>query len=430
MLSHVVVLRLEVASASNWNLSLRLLSHGWQRTHWLALLWIHRVSVGYSTKAIQGRNVHLRSAIVAWYIHGSSAWVRGHGSGWLNAFSIWHWTAILSWILLLVVVEHVRENVLGILQSLGHLCIVAVQCLIKWHCRSLTLLVDVGHISVFRVQKDFSVILKVNLHDFIAQTEHNSMLGPHPLLDIHRTWGILLLVSNVLFISLNKLLLFNWVIVLLEIGFEVLQESHLFLELFGEVSKVVLRHHILLFICSDGLSFVVVELVACRLSHYFGGVIEEDTSTQVWKKVSESVLGGVVNPLGDPNLCRLVDRSWKGIGLCLSWSLRSLLHVMTTFDWLSCNLSCWCSFTAHANIFAWSWSYWNRRNILWLFLSLILNCWHLNLLYLTLLLSSSLAIISVSCSVSKHLWRCLSWSSGSLTTIQSDITWSQRFRLL
>lgn len=47
------------------------------------------------------------------------------------------------------------------------------------------------------------MILKVHLHDLIAKSEHNSMLRPHPFLDVYRTRWVVGFVAKVRFISLN-----------------------------------------------------------------------------------------------------------------------------------------------------------------------------------------------------------------------------------
>ena len=76
------------------------------------------------------------------------------------------------------------KDVLGVLQSLGHLGVVAIQGLVEWHGLSLTLLVHVGNISVLRVEQDFSVVLEVDLNNLVAESEHNGMFGTHPFLDV------------------------------------------------------------------------------------------------------------------------------------------------------------------------------------------------------------------------------------------------------
>jgi hypothetical protein len=86
--------------------------------------------------------------------------------------------------LVVIVVQHVSQDVLGILQSLGHFGVVALESMVQGQSLSFTLLVDVGHQSALRIQQDLCVVLEVHLHDLVAQSEHNSMLRSHPLLNI------------------------------------------------------------------------------------------------------------------------------------------------------------------------------------------------------------------------------------------------------
>ena len=60
------------------------------------------------------------------------------------------------------------QNILGVLESLGHFLVVAVKCLTQRHDRPLSSLVYISDQSVVRVKKNFSMILEVDLYDFIA----------------------------------------------------------------------------------------------------------------------------------------------------------------------------------------------------------------------------------------------------------------------
>ena len=53
------------------------------------------------------------------------------------------------WILLLIIIEHVRQDVLGILQPLRHLRVVAIKSLVQRHGGPFALLIYVGHIPIF-----------------------------------------------------------------------------------------------------------------------------------------------------------------------------------------------------------------------------------------------------------------------------------------
>ena len=55
----------------------------------------------------------------------------------------------------------------------------------QWHNRTLTLLVDIGHEAVVGVKQDLCVVLEVDLDNFVAESEHNSMPSSHPLFDVN-----------------------------------------------------------------------------------------------------------------------------------------------------------------------------------------------------------------------------------------------------
>jgi len=125
-----------------------------------------------------------------------------------------------------------REDVLCILKALCHLRIVGVQGLIEGHGRTLALLVNVSHISVFRIQEDLCVVLEIDLHDLVAQTEHDGVLRAHPFLHVDRAGRVLHLVGFIQFVALDQLLLLGRVIILLKVRFKVLEQSYLFLQFF------------------------------------------------------------------------------------------------------------------------------------------------------------------------------------------------------
>ena len=57
-----------------------------------------------------------------------------------------------------------------------------------------------------------------------------------------------------------------------------LEEGYLLLEFLGEVREAVRRHNILLFIGTDGLSLVIIELRTVSLRDHLRRVVEEDAS--------------------------------------------------------------------------------------------------------------------------------------------------------
>lgn len=308
------------------------------------------------------------------------------------------------------------QDVLCVLQSFRHFRIVAVKGLVERHSRSLALLIDIGHVSVLRVEQYFSVILEVNLDDFVAESEHDGMLGPHPFLDVHGAWRILQLVGLVHLVSLDQLLLFLWIVVLLEVRLEVLKQCDFLLKLLRVAGEVVLLHHVLLLVGCDCFALVVVELRAAGLGDDLRRIVEEDACGHVGEKIAEAVLGRVVNPLGYPHLRSLINRG------CLPRRLRSLQNcILVDFQrLLSDLLPGRCAFLGHSlDVFRRSGSHgrnrWHlRRLLLRLHLSLVRNLRHL----------VALRILSLSAvnawSVGVHRWITL--CHRSLSTVQSSRT--------
>jgi len=46
--------------------------------------------------------------------------------------------------------------------------------------------INLGNHACFTAEYDFSVVLEIDLHDFVGQSEHDCVFGAHPLLDLHR----------------------------------------------------------------------------------------------------------------------------------------------------------------------------------------------------------------------------------------------------
>ncbi len=116
--------------------------------------------------------------------------------------------------LLLIIVEHVGQNVFGVLKSFSHFGIVAIQRLIQRHCWSLSFFVYICYISVFRIEQNLSVVLEVHLYNLVAESKHYSMFCSHPFFNIHWTRRILEFVCLVKLVSLKKLVFFLRIIIL------------------------------------------------------------------------------------------------------------------------------------------------------------------------------------------------------------------------
>ena len=70
-----------------------------------------------------------------------------------------------------------------------------------------------------------------------------------------------------------------------------LKESHLLLQLFGELVELVLCQHVLLLGGGDSLALVVVKASSLVLTDDLGRVIEEDSCGMVTQQVAKSILG-------------------------------------------------------------------------------------------------------------------------------------------
>jgi len=182
------------------------------------------------------------------------------------------------------------------------------------------------------------------------------------------------------------------------------------LEILWETGKIVLRHNILLFIRINGFSLIIVKLASTGFSYYFSRIIEKDTCTEVWQKISKSILWRIINPLCNPHLCCLVDVS-ATFNIWGSWT--GILSIVSSFDRITSYCSSW-TFLTYLDwvLFAsfalrirsdWDWSY------------LVINLWHL-------VWSGVPSFTSFSEMIG------LIWSVWSITTIHS---WSlsQRIRL-
>ena len=83
-----------------------------------------------------------------------------------------------------IVIEHVGQDVFGVLESLGHLCVVGLECMVQRQRLSLALLIHVSHQSALRVKQNLCMVLEVYLHYLVAQSEHYRVFSPHPLLHV------------------------------------------------------------------------------------------------------------------------------------------------------------------------------------------------------------------------------------------------------
>jgi len=79
----------------------------------------------------------------------------------------------------------VRQDVLCVLKTLHHFEVGGLHRRVERVGASFAAFVHVGHHLGFRAQHNLSVILEVNLHDFVGEAEHNSVPRAHPFLDVN-----------------------------------------------------------------------------------------------------------------------------------------------------------------------------------------------------------------------------------------------------
>lgn len=80
------------------------------------------------------------------------------------------------------------KNFFCVFESFCHICVLAVQSSRKRILASLSLKVNVCNKLLFTGENDFRFISKVDLNNFIAEPEHDCVLGFHPLFNINISW--------------------------------------------------------------------------------------------------------------------------------------------------------------------------------------------------------------------------------------------------
>ena len=84
-----------------------------------------------------------------------------------------------------VLVEHVCQNILSVLQTLYHLEVSALHRRVERVGAPFATFVDVGHDLRLRAKHDFCVVLEVYLNNFVGEAEHDSVPCAHPLLNVN-----------------------------------------------------------------------------------------------------------------------------------------------------------------------------------------------------------------------------------------------------
>lgn len=164
------------------------------------------------------------------------------------------------------------QNIFCVLEPLNHLEVGGLHGAAQRISLSLASLVDIGHKFGLRAEHDFGVVLEIDLHDFVREAEHDSMTGPHPLLDVHD-------ILDLAFRELVRVNLCGFVglglFTPLKVASEVLKKGDLFLELLRVLSKCVLFPNVLTI---GTPPLVVIEVITVRVQHYLCGVIKVDPS--------------------------------------------------------------------------------------------------------------------------------------------------------
>ena len=245
------------------------------------------------------------------------------------------------------------------------------------------------------------------------------MTSSHPLLHIDWTWCWSIFCSKLILLSMLMtctLLSCTW----LEILLEMLKKSHLLLESLREVTEWILGQNILLFIIGYWFTFVVVEASSFIFCYNLCRIIEENTCWLIWKKITQTILSGVVYPFCHPD-CALASLLY--LLLLLRWKLTLWLEVgiwigLCYLGKTMSTLGIPSNSTSHRVSWRWSFNLYNLRS--WLLLITIRSC------------------IMLHCMIwlGHHLWRQLCttlWlfllESYSITWLILELCWSC-FRLL
>lgn len=189
--------------------------------------------------------------------------------------------------------KHVCEDIFGLLESLGHLHVVGLQRTRERVGGAQPLLVHLGDHPGLAGENDLCLVLEVHLHDLVGEAQHDGVLGPHPLLDLDGSALVVLILGLV-----------DLGVLTIQLGAEVLQESHFLLQLFGLVLEGVRTDHVLPVRCSP---LHLLEVAAIGIQDYLGRVVEEHSASAVGQQIPQSILAALVNPLPDPHVRPFLD---------------------------------------------------------------------------------------------------------------------------
>ena len=124
------------------------------------------------------------------------------------------------------------------------------------------------------------MVLEINLHDFIRQSEHDSMFSLQPFLNV----GASSFGSLVEFLSV-------WLRRRrLQVRSEMLKQRNFLLQLFWILSQSVGRHNVLFFGRRKRFSLEIIKVLAVDVENNFSRVVEEDSRCTIGKQISKTVL--------------------------------------------------------------------------------------------------------------------------------------------
>ena len=162
------------------------------------------------------------------------------------------------------------ENFLCVLESFGHFCIFAVKSCCQGIITSLSFQVDVSYKLLFTWQNDFSLVCKVNLNNFVAESEHDGVFSLHPLLDI-----AISIIRCSIFIEINF-------VVSIQVISKMLKKGNFFLKLsFSRIIADLIRCNCISLVSLFLLN--VFKIISIFIDDDLSWIIEIDSCWSIWK---------------------------------------------------------------------------------------------------------------------------------------------------
>jgi hypothetical protein len=138
------------------------------------------------------------------------------------------------------------------------------------------------------------VVLKVDLHYLVRQTEHYSVTSAHPLFNIDNICYFTLWGNDLV----CRLFIWFWFSRALQVTSKVLQKGYFLLECWWVFNNCVLLADIL---SIRGSSLNVIEVEAVRIKNNFSCVVEEHADRLVAQVIPKSILTRIINPFFNPH---------------------------------------------------------------------------------------------------------------------------------